>query len=126
MGAQEYMRSHHTFDIYLDTFPHSGHTTSMDALWMGVPLITLAGRTAVGGGGVFLLANLGLGDLIARSEDEYVEKSVALARDLPKLNELHASLRHRMEQSPLMDATKYARNIESAYREMWRIWCAGR
>ena len=110
-------------DIYLDPFPHAGHTTSMDALWMGVPLITLAGRTAVGRGGVFLLANLGLQDLIAHSEPQYVEKAITLARDLPRLAELRSILRRRLEQSPLMDPPRFARNIESIYRRMWRMWC---
>jgi predicted O-linked N-acetylglucosamine transferase (SPINDLY family) len=97
----------------------------MDALWMGVPLITLAGTTAVGGGGKFLLANLGLDELIAHNPEEYVSKAVELARDLPRLKQLRATLRQRMERSPLMDAPTYARNIEAAYRQMWRAYFEG-
>jgi predicted O-linked N-acetylglucosamine transferase (SPINDLY family) len=123
LGAREYLELHDEIDIYLDTFPHAGHTTSMDALWMGVPLITLKGQTAVGRGGVFLLANLGLEELIAQTEQEYLEKAVKLAGDLPRLRELRSTLRQRMERSPLMDAPKYARNIESVYRQMWHTWC---
>jgi predicted O-linked N-acetylglucosamine transferase (SPINDLY family) len=125
LGAGEYLRLHDRIDIYLDPFPHSGHTTSMDALWMGVPLITLAGTTAVGGGGKFLLANLGLDELIAHNPEEYVSKAVELARDLPRLKQLRATLRQRMERSPLMDAPTYARNIEAAYRQMWRAYFEG-
>jgi predicted O-linked N-acetylglucosamine transferase (SPINDLY family) len=123
-AGQEYLQLHQRMDIYLDPFPYAGHTTSLDALWMGVPLITLAGQTAAARGGVFLLANLGLPELIAHDEQDYLDRALALARDLPRLKELRSTLRQRLQQSPLMDAPRFARNIEAAYRQMWRKWCA--
>jgi predicted O-linked N-acetylglucosamine transferase (SPINDLY family) len=126
LSDQDYLKLHHRVDIYLDPFPHSGHTTSMDALWMGVPLVTLAGHTAGGRGGVFLLANLQLESLIAETEQEYFDIAVKLAGDLPALSLIRSDLRRQLLASPLMDAPRFARNIESAYRQMWRAWCEGR
>ncbi len=90
---------------------------------MGVPVITLVGRTAVGRAGLSQLMNLNLPDFIARTPDQYVQIAASLANDLPRLTRLRATLRPRMEHSPLMDAPRFARNIEAAYREMWRTWC---
>jgi predicted O-linked N-acetylglucosamine transferase (SPINDLY family) len=73
--------------------------------------------------GVSLLTNVGLPELIANSQEEYVQIAVELAKDIPRLRNLHATLRRRMEQSPLMDAPKFARNIEAAYRQIWQKWC---
>jgi predicted O-linked N-acetylglucosamine transferase (SPINDLY family) len=121
---REYLELYHRLDIALDPFPYGGHTTSLDALWMGVPIVTLAGRRAVSRAGLSQLSNLGLPELIAFSEDEYVAIASDLARDLPRLAELRGTLRARMEASPLMDAPAFARNIEAAYRAMWRESCA--
>jgi protein O-GlcNAc transferase len=121
-----YLELYHGIDIALDTFPYNGHTTSLDALWMGVPLVTLVGQTVVGRAGLSQLTNLGLPELIGHSADQYVEIAVELADDLPRLAELRATLRDRMQGSPLMDAPGFARSVESAYRSMWRRWCAGR
>ena len=110
-------------DIALDPFPYHGTSTTYDALWMGVPLITLAGRTHVSRVGVSLLMNMGLPELIAENPDDYVNIAAELANDRPRLRNLHSTLRGRMEQSPLMDGPGFARNIESAYRQMWRKWC---
>jgi len=121
---QDHLASYQQVNIALDTFPYHGTTTTRDALWMGVPVVTLAGSTHVSRVGVSLLTNVGLPELIANSQsEEYVQIAVELARDTPRLRNLHATLRPRMEQSPLMDAPKFARNIESAYRQMWQIWC---
>ena len=122
----EYFRIYNQIDIALDTFPYNGHTTSLDAMWMGVPVVTLVGQTVVGRAGLSQLSNLRLTELIARTADEYVDIVVKLVSDLPKLAELRSTLRRRMLSSPLTDAVRFARNIEAAYREMWRIWCAGR
>jgi predicted O-linked N-acetylglucosamine transferase (SPINDLY family) len=111
-------------DIGLDTVPYNGHTTSLDAFWMGVPVVTLVGPTVVGRAGSSQLRNLGLPELIASSPEQYVEVAAELARDLPRLSNLRATLRRRMQSSPLMDAPRFARNIEAAYRGMWRRWCA--
>jgi predicted O-linked N-acetylglucosamine transferase (SPINDLY family) len=91
---------------------------------MGVPVITLAGSTAVGRGGVSQLSNLGLADLIAREPEHYVQLATTLAADRARLQGLRSSLRQRMKGSPLMDAPRFARGIESAFRSMWRKWCA--
>jgi predicted O-linked N-acetylglucosamine transferase (SPINDLY family) len=90
---------------------------------MGVPVVTLAGQTVVSRAGWCQLSNLGLSELAAQTWEEFVRIAVELASDLPKLKDLRGTLRRRMEQSPLMDAPKFARNIEAAFRQMWRTWC---
>lgn len=119
----EYLGLYHRLDIVLDPFPYNGHTTSLDALWMGVPVVSLAGETAVSRAGLSQLSNLGLPELAAFTEDDYATIAIQLARDLPRLTDLRKTLRARMEASVLMDATRFARGIENAYREMWRRWC---
>ena len=91
---------------------------------MGVPVVTLAGRTHATRVGASLLSNVGLTELIAGSAGDYVKTAGALAADVPRLAELRSTLRERMASSPLMDAPRFARNVEHAYREMWRAWCA--
>jgi predicted O-linked N-acetylglucosamine transferase (SPINDLY family) len=120
---RQYLTYYHGIDIALDTIPYNGHTTSLDSLWMGVPVVTLVGTTVVGRAGVCQLMNLGLPDLIASTPEQYVQVAATLAHDLPRLRQLRATLRQRMQASPLMDGPRFARNIEAAYREMWRRWC---
>jgi predicted O-linked N-acetylglucosamine transferase (SPINDLY family) len=91
---------------------------------MGVPVVSLAGRTAVGRGGLSILSNVGLPDLVAHDANQYIRIVEDLAADLPRLAALRAALRPRMQDSPLMDAPRFARNVEAAYRSMWRRWCA--
>jgi protein O-GlcNAc transferase len=122
---REYLELYHRIDIVLDPFPYNGHTTSLDALWMGVPVVSLAGNTPVSRAGLSQLSNLGLPELVAHSESEYVNIAESLAKDLPLLTQLRSTLRERMERSVLMDAPRFARNVEAAYRSMWRTWCAG-
>jgi protein O-GlcNAc transferase len=119
----EYLRTYHRIDISLDVLPYNGHTTSMDSLWMGVPIITLVGNTAAGRAGLSILTNLNMPDLIAQSPAEYVEIAVRLSSDLKRLADLRATLRERMTVSPFMDAPPFAGDIESAYRTMWQSWC---
>jgi protein O-GlcNAc transferase len=119
----EYLALYRRVDIALDPFPYNGHTTSLDALWMGVPVVTLVGPTVVGRAGLSQAKNLGVMELVARTPDEYVRIALDLARDTARLVDLRATLRARMEQSPLMDAPRFARNLEAAYRTMWRRWC---
>ncbi len=121
----DYLALHRGLDLGLDTFPYNGHTTSLDAYWMGVPVVTLLGGTVVGRAGWSQLSNLGLRELAAESEAAFLRIAVELANDLPRLAQLRASLRPRMEASPLMDAPRFARNMEAAYRHMWRRWCQG-
>jgi predicted O-linked N-acetylglucosamine transferase (SPINDLY family) len=120
----EYLHTYNRIDIGLDTFPYNGHTTSLDSYWMGVPVITMVGRTVVGRAGLSQLSNLGLPELIAQSAEEYVRLVAALAGDLPRLAELRRTLRPRMSASPLCDGQRFARSIEAAFRAMWRQWCA--
>ncbi|MGB8167959.1 MAG: tetratricopeptide repeat protein [Chthoniobacteraceae bacterium] len=110
-------------DIALDTFPYNGMTTTCDALWMGVPVVALVGRFSLGRAGLSLLSNVGLPELAVATPEEYVRVAVALARDLPRLATLRATLRTRMEWSPLLDADRLVRHVEAAYRAMWRSWC---
>jgi predicted O-linked N-acetylglucosamine transferase (SPINDLY family) len=121
---ERFIASYERADIALDPFPYCGWITTCDALWLGLPVITLTGRTVMGRGGCSTLANLGLSELIANTPEEYVEIARSLAGDLPRLAELRSSLRQRMERSPLRDPAQLARDIETAYREMWRRWCA--
>jgi protein O-GlcNAc transferase len=110
-------------DIALDTFPYHGTSTTFDALWMGVPVITLGGDTHVARVGVSLLTNLGHPEWIAASEEELVAKAVALAAEPLRLANLRTSLRDEVLASPLGDAGGLARRVESSYRQMWRRWC---
>lgn len=109
-------------DIALDSFPYAGGTTTCNALWMGVPVVTLAGHTAIGRGGVSILSNIGLPELIAQSSAQYVEIAAALAGDLFKLSHLRSTIREKMKSSPLMDARQLADDLENAYRRMWQSW----
>jgi protein O-GlcNAc transferase len=120
---RQYLNLYRQIDLGLDTIPYNGHTTSLDSLWMGVPVVTRVGRTAVGRAGWSQLSNLGLPALVSWSDEEFISIASRLARDLPRLGELRATLRTRMQQSPLMDAPRFRRHLESAYRQMWRGWC---
>jgi len=123
----QYVQTYGRIDIALDPFPWGGGITTCDALWMGVPVVSLVGRTAVGRGGVGILSNIGVPELIARTPQQYVQIATDLARDLPRLAELRRTLRGRMQASVLMNAPRFAGNVEAAYRQMWRNWCqAGR
>jgi len=110
--------------VALDTYPYHGTTTTCEALWMGIPVVSLAGRTHVSRVGVSLLSNVGLPELIAETPEQYVHIAADLAKDVPRLAELRRTLRGRMQASPLMDAPRFAAEVEAAYRQMWREWCA--
>ena len=122
-SRSQYLEHYHRIDLGLDTFPYNGHTTSLDSFWMGVPVITLVGRTVVGRAGLSQLSNLALPELVARTPEEYVRIAADLASKLPRLSELRRTLRPRMRASPLMDAPRFAHHIEAAYRRMWTEWC---
>ncbi|MGA3065420.1 MAG: tetratricopeptide repeat protein [Tepidisphaeraceae bacterium] len=120
----QYLRTYHRIDLCLDTFPYNGHTTSLDSLWMGVPVITLCGKTAVSRAGYSQCKNLGLADeLVAQTPQEFVQRAIDLAAQPNRLAELRSSLRSRMENSPLMNPRQFAANIESVYRRLWRDFC---
>lgn len=120
----EYLESYRRIDIVLDSFPYNGQTTTLDALWMGVPVVTMVGKTAVGRAGLSLLRTLGTPQWIAETPEQFVSIAAELAGDLPRLGMLRATLRDRLQNSPLMDAPRFARNVEAAYRMMWQRWCA--
>ena len=120
----DHLARYNNIDIALDPFPYNGTTTTCDALWMGVPVIALAGKTHVSRVGVSQLTNIGLLELTAEDADSYVDIAVALANDLPRLAQLRGGLRERMKASPLMDAPRFTRNLERAFQEMWRTHLA--
>ena len=120
-----YLSRYSRIDLALDTFPYNGMTTTFDALWMGVPVIALVGKLSLGRAGLSLLSNAGLSEFAVETQEEYVRRAVDLARDLPRLAALRATLRSRMENSPLLDADSLAREVEKAFRTMWRCWSAG-
>ncbi len=122
-AATAHLAIYHQVDIALDPFPYNGATTTCEALWMGVPVVTLRGNRHAGRVGASLLSQVGLTDLIADSVEEYVEIAVALAGDRGRLDDLRRSLRRRVAASPLCDGGAFARKIEAAFRHMWRQWC---
>ncbi len=122
---QGYIRSLQKIDIALDPFPYGGGITTCDALWMGIPVITLSGKTAIGRGTRSILSNVGLPELIAFTPDAYVEIALSLANDFEWLQQLRSTLRARMEASPLRDAKGHAHEIDAAFRKMWQQWLEG-
>jgi len=122
-SRKAYLERYQRLDIVLDPFPYNGHTTSLDALWMGVPVVSLVGPRSVSRAGLSQLSNLGLPELAAFSEEDYLRAATALAHDLPRLAALRSTLRPRMQASALTDAAQFTRNIENSYRTMWQQWC---
>jgi protein O-GlcNAc transferase len=120
-----YMRTYDRIDIGLDTLPYGGGIATCDSMWMGVPVVTLIGEMAVGRGAFSIVNNIGLAGLAARTREEFVRIVVELAEDLPRLSEMRSGLRDRMARSPLRDGKGFARDVEAAYRGMWREWCQG-
>lgn len=116
-----YLETYQRIDLCLDTLPYNGHTTSLDAFWMGVPVVTRVGETVVGRAGWSQLNNLQLRELAAFDDAQFVRKAVALALDLQTLSELRLGLRERMRSSPLMDRAAFAAAMESAYLQMWEM-----
>jgi protein O-GlcNAc transferase len=109
-------------DIALDTFPYNGMTTTCECLWMGVPVVTLAGRAHVSRVGLSYLHNAGLGDWVASTQDEYKEIALRQAGDLARLERTRRELRIALKKSPLLDAATYTRDLEDAFRWMWGEW----
>jgi predicted O-linked N-acetylglucosamine transferase (SPINDLY family) len=120
----QYLQLYQRIDIGLDCLPYNGHTTSLDSFWMGVPVITRLGQTVVGRGGWSQLSNLGLTDLAAESDEQFIQIARDLAADLSRLAALRAGLRQRMENSPLMKIPEFTRDLETVYRQMWQAWCS--
>ena len=120
---RDYLASITEVDIALDPFPYNGGTTSIDTLIMGVPVVTLAGDRSIARGGVSLLSNLGLTELIAATPQDYVNIVRQLADDPARLATLRSHLREWVQASPLMDQERFTRNLEALYQQMWHTWC---
>jgi protein O-GlcNAc transferase len=122
----EYLARYAEVDVALDSLPYGGGTTTFDALWMGVPVLALAGDRPVSRSAASILGHLGLDHWVARDAKAYAERALSLAADVAGLAELRRSLRARLRASPLMDEAGFARDMEAVYRELWRRWCARR
>ena len=123
LTGSDYLALHQHIDIGLDPFPYHGGTTTLHSLWMGVPVITLAGDHPLSRFGVSLMSRVGLPEFIGQTEDDYFQCALRLAQDLPGLNRVRQSLRARMSGAN-WDPANITRQLEAAYREMWRKWCA--
>lgn len=121
--APGYLGIYEEIDVALDVFPYSGSTTTREALWMGVPMLTLAGKCTAQRGSEGVLATLGLNDFVAATPEGFVSLGAKLPDDLPRLARLRSELRPLM-QATICDGRRHTRNLEQAYREMWRRWCA--
>ena len=122
-ALSDHLAAYGRVDIALDPFPYNGATTSLEAAWMGVPMIALRGDRFVSRMSASILTQLDLTDLLADTAEDYVERAAALARDTEHLADLRRQLRPRMRASPLCDAQTFVRDLEAAYRDMWRCWC---
>jgi predicted O-linked N-acetylglucosamine transferase (SPINDLY family) len=111
-------------DVALDTFPYTGGATTCECLWLGVPVVTKAGAMGFARSATTILGNVGLSELVADSEDRYLEIAARLASDRPRLRALQRGLRDRVRASPLLDAAGFMRDLERAYRAVWRRACA--
>ena len=118
----EQLERYRDVDIALDTFPYGGGLTTLEALWMGVPVVTCPGETFAGRHSLSHLSNIGLTETIARDLDEYVAVAASLAADLPALARLRSGLRERVASSPLCDGGRFARNFERILRSVWQEW----
>jgi protein O-GlcNAc transferase len=119
----ELLAAYNRVDIALDPFPFGGGTTTVESLWMGVPVVTLRGDRWVGRVSESILSTTGVRELVAASPTDYADIAIALAGDHPRLARLRTTLRKQFETSPLHDAATFTRQLEHAYRQMWRSWC---
>ncbi len=119
----DYLKSFQRVDIALDPFPYPGITTSVESLWMGVPVLTLSGKSFLSRQGVGLLMNAELPEWIAEDANDYVVRAVSHARDLQRLAALRSGLRQQVLASPVFDAPRFAQHFEAALRGMWQAWC---
>jgi predicted O-linked N-acetylglucosamine transferase (SPINDLY family) len=120
---KSYLGQHNKVDICLDTFPYNGGTTTLHALWMGVPTISLAGNTTAGRTGASILAHVGLDDFVALDADDFARKGASWTGRLAALSEIRMDLRSRIEASAISQPQVIAANLEQAFRTMWRRWC---
>ncbi|MAI11948.1 MAG: hypothetical protein CBD27_08290 [Rhodospirillaceae bacterium TMED167] len=118
------LAAYHQIDIALDTFPYNGTTTTFEAIWMGVPVVTVTGNRHAGRVGASLLGALELNDFVAKTPADYIAACTTLARDTGKLNSLRSGLRLRLQKSTLMNGAVFAGKMENALRQTWQDWCA--
>ena len=119
----ELLKAYHNIDVCLDPFPYNGGTTTAEALWMGVPVISLRGGRFAGRVGDSFLTSAGLGELVVDTKEEYIAKAIELASDLPRLAELRTELREQLLNSALCDGPGFVHDLEATYRKMWEAWC---
>jgi predicted O-linked N-acetylglucosamine transferase (SPINDLY family) len=125
VNMTEHLARHHFVDLFLDTFPVNAHTTASDALWMGCPLLTLAGATFVSRVAGSLLRAVGLSELITTTCEQYEIAALQLAQNRPRLREIREHLNHVRETSSLFQGASFARHVESAYESIWLRYAAG-
>ena len=124
MGLDKFLALHHQIDVSLDTAPYTGGTTTMHALWMGVPTLTLAGDTVASRAGACILEHVGLGSFIATDDEDFVRKGTFLSHNIVQLAALRATMRQRLEASAIGKPALIADGLEQALRTMWQRWCA--
>jgi predicted O-linked N-acetylglucosamine transferase (SPINDLY family) len=117
----EFLHAVNEVDIALDPFPYNGGTTTLETLWMGVPVVTITGRLAVNQAGACILATVGLP--VANTMEQYVALAALMAKAVPEQPDSRRKLRETLKRSQLMDEVGMTRTLEAAYRDMWRRWC---
>ena len=120
---QRHLAAHEQVDLMLDAFPHAGGISTADSLWMGVPVVTLNGKTVAGRIGASALHAIGLDELIAKDTMEYVDIAVRMAQSPERLAALRSGMRQRIAASPMGDMQQYVAAVEVIYRDIWRRWC---
>jgi predicted O-linked N-acetylglucosamine transferase (SPINDLY family) len=123
-SAGSHLRIYDDIDLLLDTFPWGGHATTCEALWMGVPVLTLPGSTHAGRLAASILTAVGLKEWISATVDDYVSLAVERTKDRSQLAELRSCLRSRMSSSRLCNGEAFTASLEATYRQLWRDWCA--
>lgn len=119
MPPLAYLQSHERVDLILDTTPFSGHTTTMHALWMGVPTITLAGGRYASRMGLAIMTHAGLKEFIAQTPEQFADIAARLAQQPDHLAELRRTMRDRLQSSLLLDAPRFTERVEGLYRQIW-------
>ena len=122
---EDHLASYRGVDVALDPFPYNGTMSTLDALWMGVPVVTLRGNRWLARVGAAIALEAGLPDLVCETEEEYVEKAIALAHQPERLSALRKSLRIILETSPVCDSKGFTKSLESLYQQTWQAWCMG-
>jgi len=125
INKREHLAMYGEVDIALDSMPRTGGTTTAEALYMGVPVISLAGQRFIERLSASMLQAVGLGELVADSGEDYISLAVRLAGDEARRRSLRAGLREQLLSSPLCDAEDLTRTLELTYRQLWRRWCEG-